>query len=187
MDAEHIHVFPAADLSVVQGAAGNDRLAVSLEDKEFDKAVRDEDAAIDLDLFGELFPAQGDAAGLSRPAGCFGTRLDGRGIVVGYQVDVALADRDLAVVGHEAGADFGPFGIQEQGARDTGLARRFADVLHVLLVVFMGAVREVETGDVHARLEQIADDCVIFRCRSHRTDNFGFPGKHIGPLRAAIL
>ncbi len=86
---------------------------------------------------------------------------------------VAGVDLDLGVALEQAGADLGALGVQEDA---DGLADLLGATTHALdtaLVLLVGAVGEVEAGDVHACLEHLANGLVVVTGRAHGANDFG--------------
>ena len=184
MDAENVHVFLRADLSRIEGAAGDRALAVGLENEHGNESVGDEDVTVGPDLLGKFFPAERYAARHSLASRLGRTCGDRLAVVVGHQEDFTFDDVDLAVVRHEPGADLGALRVEKDRAGDTRQPRGLADAFHAGLVVLMVAVGEIEAGHVHPRAEKVADDPERLRRRPHRTHYFCFSGKHIYPFSA---
>ncbi len=80
----------------------------------------------------------------------------------------------LRTVFKQSDTVFGTFGIKHDGDRNAEFFADFFDRVHSRFMVFIGAVREVETGDVHARLHQSLQRFFVARSRSDGTDDFRF-------------
>src|SRR5206468_946360 len=70
-------------------------------------------------------------------------------------------------------SNLGPLQIQENADGAAGPIRGPADLSTELRVLIVGSMREIESGDIHAGIDEGTDR---FRCRgggSERTDDFG--------------
>jgi hypothetical protein len=121
MDAEHVDVLLAADLAVVERAAGDrglssvSRTSISIRPS----AIRI--AAVFPDLFGKLLPAQRNSAGLT----AFGR--DDRAIVIRENEGLAFVYLDFSVVGNDTVRISGPW-CRGEAHRNTGDAGRLANL-----------------------------------------------------------
>ena len=140
-------------------------LAVDALDLEVDQAVIDQDVGARGDLGGEVQVVERDVGGVAQPVLAGGLR--------GHDDLVAGVDGDLGVVLEQAGADLGALGVQQDADGHAELAGDAADALDALVVLLVGAVREVEAGDVHARLDHLAERIVAVAGGTHGADDLG--------------
>ena len=71
------------------------------------------------------------------------------------------------------GADFRAFGVQQDSGFLTGFVHHIAQVLDALTVFRIVAVREVQTHDVHARVQHFGQHLFGFGFRTDGANNFG--------------
>ena len=55
----------------------------------------------------------------------------------------------------------------------TGFVGQALDALHALVMLLMAAVAEVEAGDVHARLDHLAQDVLVIAGGAHGANDLG--------------
>ena len=164
IDVGDVDALALADLAVVLDDAV-DVGALDVVDLQVDQAVIDQDVGAGLDLVGEVQVVEGDVAGVAEV-------LLGGGLG-GHDDRVAGGDGDLLVALEQAGADLGALGVEQESDGGLELGGDTADALDATVVLLVGAVREVEAGDVHARLDHLAQDIVVVTGRTHRAYDFG--------------
>ena len=86
---------------------------------------------------------------------------------------VARLEVNLLAVLEDAGADLGALGVEQDGHGHANLLGDAANALDAGLVVLVRAVREVEAGDVHAVLDELAQDVLVLSGRAHGADDLG--------------
>ena len=170
VDADEVDVFAAAEAAAVGGDAV-DAAVADVFDGELDEAVGNENAVAGTELFGGLGPGEGN------PAGAAVAGVAAGGAVGGDGDGIAGGEEDVFAVG-EAGADFGAFGVEEDGDGDAELGGDAADAVHGLGVPVVGAVGEVEAGDVHAGEDHGADGVVAVAGGADGTNYLRFAGLH---------
>jgi hypothetical protein len=144
--ARKVHALVVAD-HAARGDATHDVLAPHLLDVQRDPAVVDQDAIPDLHVLPEA--AVGDARPLGRPL----HRLRRQG-------EPVAAAQHHAAAGERAQADLRPLEVLEDrdGLPDPDL--HGSDALDRLLVLRVGAVGEVQAGDVHPGAGHLLDDAL---------------------------
>ena len=153
-----VHALLLAQLAAVLDIAGY-VLARDALDREPDQAVVDQDRASHMDLARKLEVIQIEMLGVALQVlrGLGRSHRDGR----------AGLERHLGMTLQKARADLGPLGVEQDAHRDAELAGDALDALHARTLLLVAAVREIETGDVHARLDHLAEDIVVITSRSH--------------------
>ena len=86
---------------------------------------------------------------------------------------VAGVDLDLGVALEQTGADLGALGVEQDADGLANLGGAATDALDATLVLLVGAVGEVEAGDVHARLDHLANGLVVVTGGTHGANNLG--------------
>ena len=158
LDVGDVDALALADLAGVLDDAVH-VLAVDGLDLEGDQAVIDQDEGAGLGLGGEVQVVKGDVGLVAEPVLGGGLR--------GHDDLVALVNGDLGVILEQAGADLRTLGVEQDAHGDAELAGDAADALDALVMLLIGAVREVEAGDVHARLDHLAEGLVAVAGRTH--------------------
>ena len=164
VDVGHVDALALADQAVVLNDAGH-VLAVDGLDLEGDQAVIDQDEGALLDLGGQSQVVEGDVL---RGA----VEILGRGLS-GDDDLIAGLDGNLLAVDQKAGADLGALGVEQDADGQTELLGNTTDALDATVVLVVGSVREVKTGDVHARLDHLADGLVAIAGGTHGAYNLG--------------
>ena len=164
IDVGHVDALALADQAVVLDDAGH-VLAVDGLDLEGDQAVIDQDEGALLDLGGQSQVVEGDVL---RGA----VEILGRGLS-GDDDLIAGLDGNLLAVDQKAGADLGALGVEQDADGQTELLGNTTDALDATVVLVVGSVREVKTGDVHARLDHLADGLVAIAGGTHGAYNLG--------------
>ena len=162
VDVGHVDALALADQAVVLDDAVH-VLAIDGLDLEGDQAVIDQDEGALLDLGGKREVIEGDVL---RGA----VELLGRGLG-GHDDLVAGLDGDLLAVDEQAGTDLGALGVEQDADGHAELLGNAADTLDATVMLVIGAVREVEAGDVHARLDHLADGLVAVAGGTHGAYN----------------
>ena len=138
--------------------------ALDALDLQVDEAVVNQDVRAGLNLVGEVKVIQRDVLGRAEI-------LLGGGLG-GHDDGVAGLDGDLLVAFEQAGADLGALGVEQDADGQIELGGDAADALDAAVVLLVGAVGEIETGDVHARLHHLAQDVVAVAGGTHGAYNF---------------
>ena len=81
---------------------------------------------------------------------------------------VAGLDGNLLAIDQKAGADLGALGVEQDADGHAELLGNTADALDATVVLVVGAV-----GDVHARLDHLADGLVAIAGGTHGAYNLG--------------
>ena len=170
VDAGDVDTLALAQVAGV-GEGAVDVGAVDGVDVELKQAIVDQDAVARLDLVGEVLEVEGETLMVADDVVISGDD----GLVAGLEVNL------LAVLEH-AGADLGALGVEHDGDGDAKLGRDLADALDAGTVVIVGAVGEVEAGDVHAGLDELGEDGLVFGGRTHGADDLGLLGLHFFPF-----
>ena len=159
LDARNIDGLAVGERAAVERLADDVGAVDDLEHLERDQTVVDEDAGARLNVVRQTFVGDGDDSVVA---------LD----VAGGQGELlALDDLDLAVlVG--LGADLRALGVEHDADRHAELLAGSLYRVHARLVLLVGAVAEVHTGNVHARLDHFGQDTV--GRRTEGADNFSF-------------
>ena len=139
--------------------------ALDVVDLEVDQAVVDQDVGAGLNLVGEVEVVKGDMAGVAKV-------LLGSGLS-GDDDGIASGDGDLLVALEQAGADLGALGVEQDANGLAKLGGDATDALDAAVVLLIGAMGEVEAGDVHARLDHLAQDIIVIAGGTHRAYNLG--------------
>ena len=164
VDVGDVDALALADKAVVEDDAVH-VLAVDGLDLEANQAVVDQDDGALLSLRRELLVVEGDVGGVAEPVLAGG--LGGDGDLV------AGVDLDLGVALEQAGADLGALGVEQDADGLADLGGAAAHTLDAALMLLIGAMGEVEAGDVHARLQHLADSLVVVTGRAHGTNDLG--------------
>ena len=164
VDVGHVDALALADQAVVLNDAGH-VLAVDGLDLEGNQTVIDQDKGALLDLGGQSQVVEGDV--LRGAVEIFGRGLSGDDDLV------AGLDGNLLAVDQKTGADLGALGVEQDADGHTELLGNTTDALDATVVLVVGSVREVKTGDVHARLDHLADGLVAIAGGTHGAYNLG--------------
>ena len=164
VDVGDVDALALADQAVVQDDAVH-VLAVDGLDLEADQAVVDQDDGALLSLGRKLEVVEGNVGGVAEP-------VLGRGLR-GDDDLVAGVDLDLGVALEQTGADLGALGVEQDADGLANLGGAATDALDATLVLLIGTVGEVETGDVHARLDHLANSLVVVTGGTHGANNLG--------------
>ena len=159
LDARNIDGLAVGERAAVERLADDVGAVDDLEHLERDQTVVDEDAGARLNVVRQTFVGDGDDSVVA---------LD----VAGGQGELlAIDDLDLAVlVG--LGADLRALGVEHDADRHAELLAGSLYRVHARLVLLVGAVAEVHTGNVHARLDHFGQTTV--GRRTEGADNFSF-------------
>ena len=164
VDVGHVDALALADQAVVLNDAGH-VLAVDGLDLEGNQTVIDQDKGALLDLGGQSQVVEGDV--LSGAVEILGRGLSGDDDLI------AGLDGNLLAIDQKAGADLGALGVEQDADGQTELLGNTTDALDATVVLVVGSVREVKTGDVHARLDHLADGLVAIAGGTHGAYNLG--------------
>ncbi len=160
-DARQVNALVLAEIAVVQHLT-NDFVLGHVGDFHADQTVVNQHGVADLQVGGEAGVGDRHAIAVTDHAlvGGEGEGLAGdqRGVFTAFQFH---------------GANFRAFGIQQDAGVDTGFRHHGAHVLDAVAVLFIVAVREVETHHVHARIEQVGQHFFRFGFWTDGTNNFG--------------
>ena len=161
-DAGQIDAFVFAELAAVDDFA-DDVAAVDLVDAQLDEAVGEQNARALLNVFSEGLEGGADERGGALDF----ARGDG---------DLFAGDEhDRLVIDELGGADLGTLQIAEDTERLVLFAGDFADHLDQGELVFVGAVREIETSHVEAGANELAKDGLRVRGRTEGRHNLCAP------------
>ena len=169
----HDFAGEAHALAVGQDAAGDD-LAADLRaldgaDLEDDKAVVDQYPVADVEIVGKPGVAHGDD-------GLVAFDLAG-----GEGKVVPVLEGDFAVF-EGADAVLGALGVEHDGDGQPELGADLLDHVDLFLVLLMGAVGEIQAGDVQALLAHGPEHGGIFTGRADGADDLGLPHGLIPPI-----
>ena len=136
MHAGDVDALARGNFAAADNAAVNIGIRRIL-DQQVDAAVVDEDGIAFLEL--------GRECGI-------GDRADGAaaGNGAGSEGEITAGLHLSAAVFHFAQADFGTFGIEQDGGGNTQTIAHAAEAIDHFLVRFMCAVRKIKTGHIHA-------------------------------------
>ncbi|CAM5311218.1 hypothetical protein SHIRM173S_11288 [Streptomyces hirsutus] len=143
-DAGEVEAFVVGDHAAFDDG-GVDAGAVDRGDVEGDFAVVDEDAFAGGDVVGEA--CVGGAAGVAVALDAV-FHGDGEGVA---------AFKEHGAFGEVAESDFRALKVGEEADAAAGFVGGFSDPVVALLVFGVGAVAEVESGDVHSGVYQVFD------------------------------
>ena len=133
-----------------------------------DAAVVDQDGVAGLDVFGEPLVQDGDGVLFGEDG--LGVRLDER--------DLARPRKDVGAAREGAGADLGAAKVLQRGDRLFAVGGRLAQRVEPARVLFVAAVREVETRYVHSGADEALERFFRVAGRADGADNFGSPFEH---------
>ena len=160
MDVGNIDTLAVGKLAARNHRADHVGLG-QLRDVQLQTAVVDEDAVTHLELGGKIGVGHGYAGRITLDLAS-GQREG----VSGIQVDFAILER--------ADADLGTLGVQHDRGRLAQSLAHAAEGLDDLLVGRVITVGEVETSNVHARLEHLGHDPLGGGGRAEGTYDLGF-------------
>ena len=164
LDAGQVHVLALANRLVVLDPA-HDRLLLELGHRENKRAVGDEDRRAHLDGARKRLVGAGKAGRVALVR-----------IVRGELHSLARLQDDLlvALILEEARADLRALGVEEDAK--IAVRAKGGRLAHAREAVGVGrviTVREVETGHIHARVHEIAQDRHIPAGRAHGAKDLG--------------
>ncbi len=154
MLAEHAAVDDVAD----------DIFAADAAHAQFDQAVAEQDARAGREFAGEVGEGGGDASFVA-------------GDLVGRDGDDRSGlQKDGLALFEQSGADLGALQVLQDADGASFALGGAAQALDVVGVIFVGAVGEVEAGDVHAEAKQVAHGGFGVAGGADGADDFGAAG-----------
>ena len=169
-DAGKVDAFVLAQRAAVDDVAEN-VFAADAANAQFDQAVGEQDAGAGGDLAGEIGECGRDARG-------------GAGHVLRCDGDDRAGFQQHGLVAFErSGADFRALQILQDADGAALALGGAAQALDVVGVIGVGAVGEVEAGDVHAEAEQVAHEGFGVAGGADGADDLGATGgriRHVG-------
>ena len=93
-------------------------------------------------------------------------------IIGGNDNLITSCKRNLLVVFKLACTDLRTLGIQKNCYWNTKLLRNTTNSLDASTMILMASMREVKTSDIHARLNELPQDILIFSCWTHGAYDF---------------
>ena len=161
MQIREIDPLVIGDLSADGDAAENIRLGRAL-DRQDHPTVVDEDSVPCGDLFREIPIGHGDLFLI--PENLAARQGKGR----------TVREHDFSVSREVSEPNLRPLGIEHHGGGEFHFVPHAPKPFDGLRVFFMSAVREVETGDIHAVFQHLGNDLFLVAGRSQSTYDFGF-------------
>ena len=139
--AGKVHGFALAEQAgILHGAM--DIAALDAIDGKLDKPVIDQDDRTGRNDIGQTLARLGDHA-----ITALDTRLGERERVARHKLHRLMACQ-------LARADLGAFGIEQDGAGAVHFPANLTQAIHARTLLIMRAVREIESGDIHTRVDQ---------------------------------
>ena len=139
--AGEVHGFALAEQAgVLHGAM--DVAALDAVDGKLDKPVIDQDDRTGRNDIGQTLARLGD-----HTIAALDARLGERERVARHKLHRLMACQ-------LARADLGAFGIEQDGAGAVHFPANLAQAIHARTLLIMRAVREIEAGDIHTRVDQ---------------------------------
>ena len=160
MDAGHVDALLVLDLAVVQHLADDVGVVHGL-DLQLDQAVVQHDGAAGLHILRQVLIGDGaDLLGALHLAGGQGEGL------AGFQ--------HFGAVLEVAQADLGALGVQQGSHRKAQFLADGLQLFKAAQMLLVGAVGKIETGNVHAVGDQLAQDALLIGRRAQGADDLGF-------------
>lgn len=141
---------------------------------EHHQSVVQQDLVAGVHLFADALIGDGDARLVAFHV--FGGKGEG---IAFFQKDLALFER--------LDAEFGTLGVQHDGEGDIFFVAHFFDGGDLFCMIFIGAVREIDAGDVHAGVRHGGDDLFRLRSGTERADDLCFFHKNSSGKNIPIL
>ena len=160
MHAGHVDALLVLDLAVVQHLADDVGVVHGL-DLQLDEAVVQHDGAAGLHVLRQVLIGDGaDLLGALHLAGGQGEGL------AGFQ--------HFGAVLEVAQADLGALGVQQGSHRQAQFLADGLQLFKAAQVLLVGAVGKIETGNIHAVGDQLAQDALLIGRRAQGADDLGF-------------
>ena len=159
LDAGDVDGLAVGEWAGVERAADDVGAVLDFLHLKGNQAVIDEDAGAGLYVVRQALVGDRDNALIA---------LDVAG---GQREGLAILDLDLAVL-IGLGPDLRALCVKHDANRQAELCAAGLDQVHTLLVLLVGAVAEVQTGNVHARLHHALKHFLVVGRRAERTDDF---------------
>ena len=173
MHTGHVDALLVLDFAVVQHSADDVGIVHGL-DLQFDQAVIQHDGAAGGHVLRQILIGDGaDLLGALHIAGGQGEGL------AGFQ--------HLGAVLEVLQADLRAFGVQQSSHGLAQLLAQGLEQVQTALVLLVGAVGEVEAGNIHAVGDQFTQDAVLVGGRAQGADNFRFSHSKYLRLRSHSL
>ena len=130
-------------------------------DQQMHTAIVDQHAVAFLELAGQIAVADGNF-------------LDAARYIAGGEGKISARFQKRAAILHFAQADLRSLGIQQHGGGNIQPVAYGAEAGDHFFVRFMGAVRKIEAGDVHAAAQHFFHNGFISAGGAQRANNLGF-------------
>ncbi|VFS59694.1 Uncharacterised protein [Raoultella planticola] len=160
-NARQVYAFVFAEVAVVQHFT-DDVLTFNGSHFHADQTIVDQNGVTDGQVGSETFIGHGDDFVVAND-GFIGSEGE---CLTCFQGDVIAAFQ-------LDGTNFRAFGVQQDSRCLTGFAQHVTQVLDALTVFSIVTVREVQTHDVHARVQHFGQHLFGFGFRTDGANNFG--------------